>query len=247
MDNVKLKVIGLAKFNSSEYLRLMRMTHSELSKTGIDLLNIQAVEFSLFGQKIELFTDLFARSKAFSETDTLQSLDKTRDAQWVYFINAIRNAEKSPIAAEREAYQALLLEIKPYIGKQNVAMQLQTELCNGLLFDMAKEVNQPYIQTLRLEAVLQALQEANENFDALFIQRNVKKQTEQTPSLLELRKEIDVLYTYCTDRLTATHTLASSEAVKNCILQINGFIDSVTLLYNRRTSKPKEKESTGKE
>lgn len=251
MTNLKLKSAGISKFNSSEYLRLMRMTHSQIAKTGIEALNIEANQFALLGQKIELFNDVFAQSKAMPETATLQSLDKARDEQWVYLLTRIRNAEKSPIPAEREASKALSLEVKPYAGKQTVAMELQTELVNGLLFDLSKAKNQEPVKTLHLEASMQALQEANENFDAAFIQRNTQKQVDKLPTLTELRKEIDALYIYCTDRITATHTLTPTEKTSQCILELNGFIDSINLIYTRRNStstkeeKPSETESKG--
>lgn len=251
MTNLKLKPAGIAKFNSSEYIRLMRMTHAEIAKTGIEALNIDAHQFALLGQKIELFNDVFAQSKTMSETTTLQSLDKARDEQWVYLFNLIRNADKSPIPAEREASKALSLDIKPYIGKQDMPMELQTELVNGLLFDLSKSKNQEPVKTLHLEASMQALQEANENFDAAFIQRNTQKHVDKLPTLTELRKEIDALYLYCTDRITATHTLTPTEKTTQCILELNGFIDSINLIYTKRNSttqkeeKPSQSESEG--
>lgn len=236
MTNLKLKSAGISKFNSSEYLRLMRMAHTQMLKTGIEALNISAEQFAVLGQKIEIFNDVFAQSKAMSETTTLQSLDALRDEQWVYLLNRIRNAEKSPIPAEREASKALSLEVKPYIGKQRIALELQTELVNGLLFDLSKSKNQEPVKTLHLEPSMQALQEANENFDTAFIQRNTQKQVDKLPTLSELRKEIDTLYLYCAERITATHTLTPTEKTSQCILELNGFIDSINLIYTKRNS-----------
>lgn len=120
--------------------------------------------------------------------------DTNRDNLAIYIITRISRAGTLPLEAERDAGKYLYKVIKPYNGIARLPMAQETAKIKGLLLDLRKDENKPYVTTLGLDAYLAELEKENNAYDRLSQQRVQNRTTSKKESGTNLRKRIDVYY-----------------------------------------------------
>ena len=243
---VKVSSIGLGKLNNAEYLRLMTRIAGQIKQTGAIKIGLPQEKVDEFDQKLLVLNDVFAQNRASAETASLQELDKQRDYQWSYLFQRIQIASSSPLEADKKASAILSPEIKPYVGKQSAPVEQQTQLIMGFLLDMQKSENFTQIQALGLLPALENLEDLNNRYASLADARTINKQTKKLPDSDSLRKEIDTLYDYLTNKSFAENLSNPTADTLQFLLTINSFIDAANVAYKQRTAQGEKKEETNK-
>lgn len=87
-----------------------------------------------------------------------------------------------PLEAERDAGKYLYKVIKPYNGIARLPMAQETAKIKGLLLDLRKDENKPYVTTLGLDAYLAELEKENNAYDRLSQQRVQNRTTSKKES-----------------------------------------------------------------
>ena len=184
--------------------------------------------------------DVVDESRTSQETEQMALHDTNRDNLAIYIITRISRAGTLPLEAERDAGKFLYKVIKPYNGIARLPMAQETAKIKGLLLDLRKGENKPYVTTLGLDAYLAELEKENNAYDRLSQQRVQNRTTSKKESGANLRKRIDVYYDDLT-LLAQSHSVAKpSEKATAFIAALNQLIAETTAAYNQRMASAKK-------
>lgn len=239
---VKLKGIGLAKFNNAEYSNHMNRTLSLTEGAGAEALGVEPEVLAQFEEKTKSMQDLVARSMVEDQTAELTDLDKQRDTLGRYIIDTTEMLCTTPIASKAEAAKKLYVVLEPYKGFYALPNQQETAAINGMLVDLTKEENSAHVATLGLVDYLAELSSVHAKYQLLVEERNLSRATDTTDSSKALRTEIDGLYDYITTVAFCQSVINPSEAASLFVAQMNVLVDEANTAYNQRMAQEKEKE-----
>lgn len=244
----KINEVNLARFNNAEYLSFMNHvldlangnsgggdseSPDEISlltgSDGIPELGLTKEFLDTYEADLLAMADVVDESRTSQETEQMALHDTNRDNLAIYIITRISRAGTLPLEAERDAGKYLYKVIKPYNGIARLPMAQETAKIKGLLLDLRKDENKPYVTTLGLDAYLAELEKENNAYDRLSQQRVQNRTTSKKESGANLRKRIDVYY----DDLTL---LAQSYSVAKPSEKATAFIAA----YNQRMASAKK-------
>lgn len=209
----KVKNIMLYVLNNAEYLSFMNHvldlangnsgggdseSPDEISlltgNDGIPELGLTKEFLDTYEADLLAMADVVDESRTSQETEQMTLHDTNRDNLAIYIITRISRAGTLPLEAERDAGKYLYKVIKPYNGIARLPMAQETAKIKGLLLDLRKDENKPYVTTLGLDAYLAELEKENNAYDQLSQQRVQNRTTSKKESGANLRKRIDVYY-----------------------------------------------------
>lgn len=137
-----------------------------------------------------------------------------------------------------ETYEADLLAMADVVDESRTSQE--TAKIKGLLLDLRKDENKPYVTTLGLDAYLAELEKENNAYDRLSQQRVQNRTTSKKESGANLRKRIDMYYDDLT-LLAQSHSVAKpSEKATAFIAALNQLIAETTAAYNQRMASAKK-------
>ena len=219
----KIKTLPLSLFNNAEYLSFMNHV--------LDLANGNSGDGdSESPDEISLLTD----------SDGIPELGLTKEFLAIYIITRISRAGTLPLEAERDAGKYLYKVIKPYNGIARLPMAQETAKIKGLLLDLRKDENKPYVTTLGLDAYLAELEKENNAYDRLSQQRVQNRTTSKKESGANLRKRIDVYYDDLTLLAQSYGVAKPSEKATAFIAALNQLIAETIAAYNQRMAASKK-------
>ena len=187
----KIKTLPLSLFNNAEYLSFMNHvldlangnsgggdseSPDEISlltgSDGIPELGLTKEFLDTYEADLLAMADVVDESRTSQETEQMTLHDTNRDNLAIYIITRISRAGTLPLEAERDAGKYLYKIIKPYNGIARLPMAQETAKIKGLLLDLRKDENKPYVTTLGLDAYLAEL----DNLD-----KYIRKEVESVP------------------------------------------------------------------
>ena len=119
-------------------------------------------------------------------------------------------------------------------------MAQETAKIKGLLLDLRKDENKPYVTTLGLDAYLAELEKENNAYDQLSQQHVQTRTTSKKESGTNLRKRIDVYYDDLTLLAQSYSVAKPSEKATAFIAALNLLIAETTTAYNQRMASAKK-------
>ena len=122
-----------------------------------------------YATAITTLSSIVNRPTAFVATADLKGTDKVRDALIGVLVNVVRAHLTTTIAARKEAATRLDAELAPYKGIGKHEYSKQTAEVKGMLAMLALPENAAAITELSLDDEVDALQTANEAFEAAFL------------------------------------------------------------------------------
>ena len=247
----KIKTLPLSLFNNAEYLSFMNHvldlangnsgdgdseSPDEISlltgNDGIPELGLTKEFLETYEADLLAMADVVDESRTSQETEQMTLHDTNRDNLAIYIITRISRAGTLPLEAERDAGKYLYKVIKPYNGVARLPMAQETAKIKGLLLDLRKDENKPY--------VLAELEKENNAYDRLSQQRVQNRTTSKKESGANLRKRIDMYYDDLT-LLAQSHSIAKpSEKATAFIAALNQLIAETTAAYNQRMAASKK-------
>ena len=207
---------------------------------GIPELGLTKEFLETYEADLLAMADVVDESRTSQEPEQMTLHDTNRDNLAIYIITRISRAGTLPLEAERDAGKYLYKVIKPYNGIARLPMAQETAKIKGLLLDLRKDENKPYVTTLGLDAYLAELEKENNAYDRLSQQRVQNRTTSKKESGANLRKRIDVYYDDLT-LLAQSHSVAKpSEKATAFIAALNQLIAETTAAYNQRMASAKK-------
>lgn len=255
----KIKTLPLSLFNNAEYLSFMNHVLDlangnsgggdsespyEISlltgSDGIPELGLTKEFLETYEADLLAMADVVDESRTSQETEQMALHDTNRDNLAIYIITRISRAGTLPLEAERDAGKYLYKIIKPYNGIARLPMAQETAKIKGLLLDLRKDENKPYVTTLGLDAYLAELEKENNAYDRLSQQRVQNRTTSKKESGANLRKRIDVYYDDLTLLAQSYSVAKPSEKATAFIAALNQLIAETTAAYNQRMAASKK-------
>ena len=115
--------------------------------------------------------DIVDQSRAAEETAKIGEADKQEDDLLSFLFATVKGACSHPIAAKREAAQAVYAVMKPYTGVQSLPQRQQVQTVDGLVLDLEKEATAAYLTTLGLASEVETLKSLNAEYGSLIASR----------------------------------------------------------------------------
>lgn len=167
------------------------------------------------------------RPKAQDYTVQLGDLDVVRDHGAGVVTNVVRAHTKSIIPEKREGALQLDAALTAYRGVGESAYRKETAELRGMIRVLRDEKYAPFVTLLGLDDEVNALEEANNNFDALYVRSEAdgaQRQALEAVDTKELRKRIDGLYGQIVLVVNAFAIAAPTDAINTFIDTVNGAI-----------------------
>jgi hypothetical protein len=207
---------------------------------GIPELGLTKEFLDTYEADLLAMADVVDESRTSQETEQMTLHDTNRDNLAIYIITRISRAGTLPLEAERDAGKYLYKVIKPYNGIARLPMAQETAKIKGLLLDLRKDENKPYVTTLGLDAYLAELEKENNAYDRLSQQRVQNRTISKKESGANLRKRIDVYYDDLTLLAQSYGVAKPSEKATAFIAALNQLIAETTAAYNQRMAASKK-------
>lgn len=137
-----------------------------------------------------------------------------------------------------DTYEADLLAMADVVDESRTSQE--TAKIKGLLLDLRKDENKPYVTTLGLDAYLAELEKENNAYDRLSQQRVQNRTISKKESGANLRKRIDVYYDDLTLLAQSYGVAKPSEKATAFIAALNQLIAETTAAYNQRMAASKK-------
>lgn len=174
-----------------------------------------------------------------------------------YLLQEIKNAPRSPIAAKKQAGEALGPIVDAYMGIQNEAQDAETLSIRGLILDLKKTENAPHVTTLGLDDVVAKLEELNNQYDRERKELSSKTLANKKENSVAIRPKTDAVLKRILELIYASELLAvegetgDQDYIEAEIDAINVIIDEYRARYNmsqaqkKANDKPEEQPEEG--
>lgn len=232
---IKITQMGLAKLNNAEYTNLSNRTYALISAATPAALGLEEGDLARYYELLGTMRELVAQSRISNETAEMEKLDKERDDIGVYILTTVRNSRKSPLSAIAAASTRLYNVLKPYTGFQKLANQQETVKVNGMVADLKKASVAADVQALGLNELVNALEQANSQYEELTIQRTENRAASKIDNSKTVRAEMDVLYDYFMTLAFVESVANPTEATAKFVQSMNALVAEINMLYNQRS------------
>ena len=215
-------------------------------------LNLTQAIVDEYGDDVEVEQDLNRKSSANTNTIKMDEEDAERDRLLSVMFYMVSNGLKASKAAVKAAAQQLDVVLRPYKGAQGAADDAETSLIKGLILDLRKEENTAAVTTLGLDATVDELEEANNNFEAAKNKRTSERALTEGDNLKDARSKTDTVYQNMCTLISAAALMAATpedlEFVVSVINEMNRVIANHKTSYTqsqaqKKSNKPEEGET----
>ena len=176
-----------------------------------------------YATALTALSSIVNRPTAFVATADLKGTDKVRDALIGVLVNVVRAHLTTTIAARKEAATRLDAELAPYKGIGKHEYSKQTAEVKGMLAMLALPENAAAITELSLDDEIDALQTANEAFEAAFLGKAAEA-AERKPQTDLDSNEANAAYQDIVQVVNAYAIVQPSDEVNQFIHDVNGLV-----------------------
>lgn len=217
----KLEFLTIARLQNDEHYQYMtdfrdlveKATAAELGITDLLPPFITAFSAEDATMKVELGS---------AKSPLIRKLDKTRGRTWNALKQRIEATVICPIEAEAIAAEALKRVIDLYGDKRSAPYNIESASLTNLVADLLSPKNKPYLETLSITSWVNALKTQNEEFQALFNERNEELAGRQSGNTEEFRVKVDEKYEEIIDHINATIVLKTAKpGVEKFVKELN--------------------------
>lgn len=263
MENFpRIPSIALTNLNNAEYLSFMNHAldfasgndagggatdspdevSAQTAGEGIPELGLSQEFLDTYEADLLALADVVDESRISAETEQMALHETNRDNLAIYILTRISRAGSLPLEAERDAGKALYKVVKPYNGIARLPMAQETAKIRGLLMDLRKEENQPYVAALGLEAYMAEMEKENDAYDRLAQQRTRSRVAAKKESGAALRKRIDAYYADLALLAQSYNVAKPSAKAARFVTALSQLIAETTAAYRQRMAQTKKKE-----
>lgn len=250
----KIKTVPLSRFSNAEYLTylnsvmellpppsgkeddrpVIESSDPEVEANGSPDIGLTAEFVRKMSNDLMRLADAVNESRIAQETEQADVHEKNRDQLVIYITTRISRAGTLPLEAERDAGKFLYKVIKPYIGAARLPVAQETAAIQGMLIDLRKEENAPYVTTLGLDAYLAELETENNAYSAITLQRTENRAANKVESGASVRLRLDGQYDDLVTLAQAYSIAAPSETASTFVSNLNQLITETVTAYHQR-------------
>lgn len=230
----KFKSIRLKKLNNAEYATFCRRTVSNLLSAGYLKVGVPKELFDSFNENGVLMQDIVSQSMISDETRLIGEALARCDEAVQFFLNLLENGRRSPIEADRAAYTSLYNVMKVYRGLHRLPQLQQIAQIRGLVYDAGKADNAKHIIALKLDVVIQQIDNANTDLMLLVNKRAEELAERKLPAGHVVRDQMDEEYDQIISLAFVTNVSAPTEKTEAFRVAQNALIEETNARFNLR-------------
>lgn len=231
-------------FSLGLHADLQMRLYAAISPVAPAKILLEAADIAAWQADIEQEKDVARAIMASSETALMTKKDAERDRIVTSLFQEIRQASKSPIAERAQAGARLKLVADAYKGLQWEADAEETAHIEGLLYDLAKPMNDADLTALGLNTLVDLLTAANKDFNALRTQRSDTKALDKLPAGKLIRKKNDMTMNALFRHIEAAYIVAANDAdrtlIGDLIDKINHAVKETKTTHNESMAQKKK-------
>ena len=170
-----VKSTNLANARFMDFYQVMSLVIGFLSKEDLIMLNL-AQEANDFRTVFDLFEKAIKQAQKTGITDALILADDERDNVYTGFTGSLRSMTRFPDAIiEQSAAKLLLITDKYGEGVARLPQREETGVIKNIIAELRTNENTILLQNTGLFIWLDKLEQANNKFDTLYVNRNEKE------------------------------------------------------------------------
>lgn len=216
-----------------------------INSEGVPELGLTPEFLDTYKKDLAALADVVHESRISHETEEAARRESTRSNLVIYITTRISRAGTLQIKAESDAGKYLYKVIKPYIGIARLPSAQKTAAIEGMLIDLRKEVNAPYVSALGLETYMDELEKENNAFSDLISSRTQNRAANRKDSGAEIRKRLDEQYDDLVMLAQSYNVVKPTERSNTFIDNLNQLIRETITAYNVRGKAPRQKKEEG--
>lgn len=205
-----------------------------IAKNGSPAIGLSKEFVNMMNQDLEDLMDIVKESRIAQETEEIQLHKANWDKLVIYITTRITKSKSLPLEVERDAGKYLYNIIKPYIGLTRLPAGQGSAQVQGLLVDLRKEENMPYVTTLGLEAYLDELESENNAYMDVMNLRTKNRAANKKENSAILRARIDSYYEDLVLLAQSYNIVQPTTESQTFVRDLNQLINETMIAYNQR-------------
>jgi len=170
-----VKSTNLANARFMDFYQVMSLVLGFLSKEDVNMLNV-ALEANDFRTVFEIFEKAVKQARKTGITDPLILGDDKRDNVYIGFTGSLQHATRFPDEIVAQSAAKLLLITDKYgAGVARLPQRQETGVIKNIIAELRMSKNIMLLQNTGLAMWLDKLEQANNEFDNLYVNRNEKE------------------------------------------------------------------------
>ena len=170
-----VKSTNLANARFMDFYQVMSLVLGFLSKEDLNMLNV-AQEANDFRTVFEIFEKAIKQAQKTGITDALILADDERDNVYTGFTGSLRSLTRFPDGGIAQSATKLLLITDKYgAGVARLPQRQETGVIKNIIAELRMSKNIMLLQNTGLAMWLDKLEQANNEFDNLYVNRNEKE------------------------------------------------------------------------
>lgn len=187
----------------------------------------------------ETLASVVNRRTAYVSTAQLKESDERRDDGASTIFATVSASERSLVPARREAATRLRAELAPYWKMRYHEYSKQTAEGRGMIATLRLAENAAAVTALGLDDEVDAFEEANEAFDALFVRKAAEESERMDVKDLDSTQVVNdanTLYAQITQIVNAYAIVSPTDEINAFIRDVNGFVGVFARIASGGTS-----------
>lgn len=192
-----------------------------------------------YKQAKETLASVVNRRTAYVSTAQLKESDERRDDGVSTIFGTVSASERSLVPARREAATRLRAELAPYWKMRYHEYSKQTAEGRGMVATLRLAENAAAVTALGLDDEVDAFEEANEAFDALFVQKAAEESERMDVKDLDSAQVVNdanTLYAQIVQVVNAYAIVSPTDEINAFIKDVNGFVGVFARIASGGTS-----------
>ncbi len=215
---------AFSRFRVAEFTQLLANTLKIIESNDPNALKITAQTAALITAAANLDEE-YKKQKSSSITAKLVELDERRDNAVTGILRVVSGFELHYESLKRDAARRIGLVVNKYgTGMARLRYQQETGEIRSMLGDLKDPAVAIAVSELGLDAWLEELKEANQEFDAAYVQRS-QEMAGDSSQVIALRATAQEKWDALTAHLTAHATLTPSPSYTKTLAELNSLID----------------------
>lgn len=190
---MQVKNFAMSRLSNSFHASFHHAVVTQVSEVGDSPLGLYDGFCAQYLASVNKEQDIVNRTLGSAKTETLRAADELRDRYFRAVRNVLRNTKNASSDSIRDLYDVINKKlIKPYPGSMtNEGDHQESSHIRGFIYDVRQFLTAEQINKLGIKEDLEAMEAANEEFEAIYLER-VEEQVQNPAGFgLECRKEVD--------------------------------------------------------
>lgn len=198
-----------ASFSNALHVQFHRKQFELVKASNLSKLNLSPDLMGEWSKNIALEVEINKETTVSVFTERMKKKDEERDALLSNIFGVVRAQKLSPLQAVREAAEVLDATLKPYVGIQNDAYEVESAHIAGLEVDVAKHADE--LNALGLAAVVAQLHTVNEEYEKLRTGRRADELSSKLTNAKEVRPQTDAAFETVCQYIQGSYLFAKTD------------------------------------